>query len=105
MNGLNRSPSASSNERPGGLAQTSHAAASMLAMDGTTRAVKAEDMGGQAVRSGGIAYPSTLRALFMVKGPQTSCEARIVAEPATQPATVGARSAEALLQPYLGSGI
>src|SRR5277367_6317034 len=52
MNGLNRSPSASSNDRPGGLAQASHAAASMAAMDGTTRAVKVEDMGGQAVRSG-----------------------------------------------------
>ena len=46
MNGLHRSPSASSNERPGGLAQASHAAASMAAIDWTTRAVKVvEDMG------------------------------------------------------------
>jgi hypothetical protein len=67
MNGLNRSPSASSNERPGGLAQASHAAASMVAMDGTTRAVKLEDMGGQAVRSGGIAHLSTHGAVFVVK--------------------------------------
>src|ERR1700729_2575706 len=72
MNGLNRSPSASSNERPGGLAQASHAAASMVAMDGTTRAVKLEDMGGQAVRSGGIAHLSTYGAVFVVKGHQTS---------------------------------
>jgi hypothetical protein len=72
MNGLNRSPSASSYERPGGLAQASHAAASMVAMDGTTRAVKLEDMGGQAVRSGGIAHLSTYGAVFVVKGPQTS---------------------------------
>src|SRR4029077_18016566 len=68
MNGLNRSPSASSYERPGGLAQASHAAASMVAMDGTTRAVKLEDMGGQAVRSGGIAHLSTHGAVFVVKG-------------------------------------
>src|SRR5580704_8680402 len=68
MNGLNRSPAASSNERPGGLAQASHAAASMVAMDGTTRAVKLEDMGGQAVRSGGIAHLSTHGAVFVVKG-------------------------------------
>ena len=67
MNGLNRSPSASSYERPGGLAQASHAAASMVAMDGTTRAVKLEDMGGQAVRSGGIAHLSTHGAVFVVK--------------------------------------
>ena len=40
MNGLNRSPSASSAERPGGLAQASHAAASTAAIDETTRAVK-----------------------------------------------------------------
>src|SRR5271154_5229466 len=66
MNGLNRSPSASSNERPGGLAQASHAAASMVAMDGTTRAVKLEDIGGQAVRSGGIAHLSTHGAVFVV---------------------------------------
>src|ERR1700678_418634 len=71
-NGLNRSPSASSYERPGGLAQESHAAASMVAMDGTTRAVKLEDMGGQAVRSGGIAHLSTHGASFVAKGPQTS---------------------------------
>ena len=68
MNGLNRSPSASSYERPGGLAQASHAVASMVAMDGTTRAVKLEDMGGQAVRSGGIAHLSTHGAVFVVKG-------------------------------------
>src|ERR1700735_5559772 len=67
MNGLNRSPSASSYERPGGLAQASHAVASMVAMDGTTRAVKLEDMGGQAVRSGGIAHLSTHGAVFVVK--------------------------------------
>src|SRR4029077_11781707 len=68
MNGLNRSPSASSYERPGGLAQASHAAASRAAMDGTTRAVKGEDMGGQAVRSGGIAHLSTHGAVFVMKG-------------------------------------
>ena len=67
MNGLNRSPPASSYERPGGLAQASHAVASMVAMDGTTRAVKLEDMGGQAVRSGGIAHLSTHGAVFVVK--------------------------------------
>ena len=67
MNGLNRSPSASSYERPGGLAQESHAAASTVAMDGTTRAVKLEDMGGQAVRSGGIAHLSTHGSVFVVK--------------------------------------
>src|ERR1700690_2881604 len=67
-NGLNRSPSASSNERPGGLAQASQDAASMAAIDGTTRAVKVEDMGSQAVRSGGIAHPSTDGAVFVVTG-------------------------------------
>jgi hypothetical protein len=67
MNGLNRSPPASSYERPGGLAQASHAAAPMVAMDGTTLAVKLEDMGGQAVRSGGIAHLSTHGAVFVVK--------------------------------------
>jgi hypothetical protein len=36
-------------------------------MDGTTRAVKLEDMGGQAVRSGGIAHLSTHGAVFVVK--------------------------------------
>jgi hypothetical protein len=40
----------------------------MAAMDGRTRAVKVEDMGGQAVRSGGIAHLSTLGAVFVVKG-------------------------------------
>src|SRR5208282_899808 len=40
MNGLNRSPPASSVERPGGLAQASHAAASRAAIDEATRAVK-----------------------------------------------------------------
>src|SRR5271166_5066277 len=39
MNGLNRSPSASSIERPGGLAHASHAAASRAAIDEATRAV------------------------------------------------------------------
>src|ERR1700735_530812 len=67
MNGLNRSPSASSNERPGGLAQESHAAASMPAMDGTTRAVNGEDMGGRGVRSGGTEHPSTHGAIVVVK--------------------------------------
>src|SRR6202453_4863851 len=66
-NGLNRSPSASSNERPGGLAQASQAAASMAAIDGTKRAVKVEDMGSQAVRSGGIPDPSTDVAVFVLK--------------------------------------
>src|ERR1700722_13574469 len=68
MNGLNRSPSASSNERPDGLAQASHAVASMLAMDGTTRAVKVEDIYGQAIRSGGIAHLSTHGAIFRDAG-------------------------------------
>jgi hypothetical protein len=77
MNGLNRSPSASSYERPGGLAQASHAVASMAAMDGTTRAVKLEDMGGQAVRSGGIAHLSTHGAVFVVKA-SSFAPARIV---------------------------
>src|SRR5208282_3898429 len=40
MNGLNRSPPASSVERPGGLAHASHAAASRAAIDEATRAVK-----------------------------------------------------------------
>jgi hypothetical protein len=75
MNGLNRSPSASSNERPGGLAQASHVAASMAAMDGTTRAVKAEDMGGQAVRSGGFAHLSMHGAVFVVKASSLACGA------------------------------
>jgi hypothetical protein len=42
----------------------------MAAMDGTTRAVKAEDMGGQAVRSGGIAHPSMYGAVFVAKRPE-----------------------------------
>src|ERR1700733_4943663 len=77
MNGLNRSPSASSNERPGGLAQASHAAASMLAMDGTTRAVNVEDMGDQAVRTG-IAYPQHAWRHFRGEGGQAAREAQVV---------------------------
>jgi hypothetical protein len=69
MNGLNRSPPASSIVRPGGLAQASHAAASMAAIDVTTRAVKVEDMGGQAFRSG-TAHLSTQGTDFVVKGPK-----------------------------------
>src|ERR1700678_3013074 len=83
-NGLNRSPSASSYERPGGLAQASHSAASMVAMDGTTRAVKLEDMGGQAVRSRGIVHLSTHGAVFVVKGAQTSRSCGS-SQPATEP--------------------
>ena len=74
MNGLNRSPSASSNERPGGLAQASQAAASIAAIDGTTRAVNVEDMG-----EGGPVWESpilsTHGAIFVVKAPQVSSEA------------------------------
>jgi hypothetical protein len=44
MNGLNRSPSASSAEPPGGLAQASHALASTAEIDGWTRAVKVGDV-------------------------------------------------------------
>src|SRR5579863_4449110 len=62
MNGLNRSPSASSNERPGGFAQASHAAASRAAIDEATRAVKVvEGMGGQAV--GGMIAPILARSV------------------------------------------
>src|ERR1700733_2156510 len=104
MNGLNRSPSASSNDRPGGLAQASHAAASMAAMDGTTRAVKVEDMGGQAVRSGGIAHLSTHGASFVAKGlkpgarvdrprPETEAHTGSIRSRGASPAGSGPRNA------------
>ena len=46
MNGLNRSPSASATERPAGLAQASHAVAPTAEIDGMTRAVKVDVIGG-----------------------------------------------------------
>ena len=48
-------------------------------MDGTTRAVKLEDMGGQAVRSHGIAHLSTHGAIFVVEGPKSLALVRIAA--------------------------